>query len=83
MKSITLSLNLKLLFLFSHSKLDNGKSIQAGGKGPHLVLEFCNYTGNTQSYVDYRPCTDGNGMGGAADVCIQFSVSITVNNKQQ
>ncbi|XP_031419212.1 target of EGR1 protein 1 isoform X2 [Clupea harengus] len=62
-----------LEYAFKKCKLDNGKSIQAGGKGPHLVLEFCNYTGNTQSYVDYRPCTDGNGVGGAADVCIQFS----------
>ncbi|KAG5285780.1 hypothetical protein AALO_G00007370 [Alosa alosa] len=61
-----------LEYAFKKCKLDNGRSIQAGGHGPHVFLEFCNYTGNMQSYVDYRPCADGH-VGGATDVCIQFS----------
>lgn len=63
-------------FSYLHSKLDNGRSIQAGGKGPHVFMEFCNYTGSMQTYVDYRPCADGHGEVGTTDVCIQFSVSI-------
>ncbi|KAL2097572.1 hypothetical protein ACEWY4_006779 [Coilia grayii] len=62
-----------LEYAFKKCKLDNGRSVQAGDKGPHVFLEFCNYTGNMQSYVDYRPCPDSHGVGGTADVCIQFS----------
>lgn len=41
-----------------------------------MFLEFCNYTGRMQTYVDYRPCADSHGEGATSDVCIQFSVSI-------
>lgn len=57
------------------SKLDNSRSVEAAQDGPHVFLEFCNYTGRVRSYVDYRPCVDSHGRDGPLNICLQFSVS--------
>ncbi|XP_063075110.1 target of EGR1 protein 1 [Engraulis encrasicolus] len=62
-----------LEYAFKKCKLDNSRSIEGGGKGPHMSLEFCNYTRNMKTYVDYRPCPDSQGATATTDVCIQFS----------
>lgn len=64
-----------MYFLFLHSKLQNSRAIEGGGNGSHVFLEFCKYTGNMQSYIDYRPCLDNQNQDGALNICVQFSVS--------
>uniref|UniRef100_A0A4W5M433 Target of EGR1, exonuclease n=1 Tax=Hucho hucho TaxID=62062 RepID=A0A4W5M433_9TELE len=60
------------LFFF-HSKLDNSKSLEVGGNGRHLFLEFCKYSGHLSSYVDFRPCLAGSSLEGPLNVCQRFS----------
>ncbi|KAL6467558.1 hypothetical protein MHYP_G00232350 [Metynnis hypsauchen] len=62
-----------LEYAYKKCKLDNARSIEAGKDGPCLLLEFCNYTGRLQSYVDYRPCLDSQSHDGTLNICIQFS----------
>ncbi|KAK2868668.1 hypothetical protein Q7C36_000539 [Tachysurus vachellii] len=62
-----------LEYAYKKCKLDNSRSIAAAQDGPHVFLEFCNYTGSMQSYVDYRPCTDCHGCDGPLNICVQFS----------
>ncbi|XP_028832720.1 target of EGR1 protein 1 isoform X2 [Denticeps clupeoides] len=62
-----------LEYAYKKCKLENCRSIKAGNSGPHLFMEFCEYTGNTQNYVDFRTCTDGQNDGDTLDICIQFS----------
>ncbi|XP_066508676.1 target of EGR1 protein 1-like [Hoplias malabaricus] len=62
-----------LEYAYKKCKLDNARSVEAGTEGPCLFLEFCNYTGRLQSYVDYRPCLDGQGQDESLNICIQFS----------
>ncbi|KAI4904274.1 hypothetical protein NFI96_030087 [Prochilodus magdalenae] len=62
-----------LEYAYKKCKLDNARSIEANKAGPGLFLEFCNYTGRLQSYVDYRPCLDSQGHDGTLNICIQFS----------
>ncbi len=63
------------IFFVLHSKLENSKAIAGSGNGSHVFLEFCKYTGNMQSYIDYRPCLDNQSQEGALNICVQFSVS--------
>lgn len=69
-------LNFKVLkCIFLHSKLLNSRDIEGGGNGSRVFLEFCKYTGNMESYIDYRPCLDNQNQDGALNICVQFSVS--------
>lgn len=63
--------------LFFFSKLDNSRAVEAAQDGPHVFLEFCNYTGRLQSYVDYRPCIESHACDGPLNICAQFSVSFS------
>lgn len=63
------------IFFVLHSKLENSRAIEGGRKGTHVFLEFCKYTGNMQSYIDYRPCVDNQDHDSALGICVQFSVS--------
>lgn len=63
------------IFFVLHSKLENSKAIEGGGNGSHVFLEFCKYTGDMQSYIDYRPCLDNQNQDAALNICVQFSVS--------
>ncbi|KAK6302641.1 hypothetical protein J4Q44_G00269960 [Coregonus suidteri] len=62
-----------LEYAYKKCKLDNSKSIEAGGSGRHLFLEFCKYTGHLSKYVDYRPCLAGSSPDGPLNVCQRFS----------
>ncbi|XP_051556299.1 target of EGR1 protein 1-like [Myxocyprinus asiaticus] len=62
-----------LEYAYKKCKLENSRAIESGGNGTHVFLEFCKYTGNMQSYIDYRPCLDSQSQDGAHSVCIQFS----------
>ncbi|XP_053506951.1 target of EGR1 protein 1 [Ictalurus furcatus] len=62
-----------LEYAYKKCKLDNSRSIEAAQDGPHVFLEFCNYTGRVRSYVDYRPCVDSHGRDGPLNICLQFS----------
>ncbi|KAG9278432.1 target of EGR1 protein 1 [Astyanax mexicanus] len=62
-----------LEYAYKKCKLDNARSVEAGSDGSRLFLEFYNYTGHLQRYVDYRPCLDNHSHGGTPDICIQFS----------
>ncbi|XP_051553009.1 target of EGR1 protein 1-like [Myxocyprinus asiaticus] len=62
-----------LEYAYKKCKLENSRAIEIGGNGTHLFLEFCKYTGNMQSYIDYRSCLDNQSQDGAHSVCIQFS----------
>lgn len=61
--------------LVFHSKLENARAVEGGGNKTHVFLEFCKYTGNMQSYIDYRPCVGNQDHDGAHSICVQFSVS--------
>ncbi|KAI2667593.1 Target of EGR1 protein 1 [Labeo rohita] len=62
-----------LEYAYKKCKLENSKAIAGGGSGSHVFLEFCKYTGNMQSYIDYRPCLDNQNQDGALNICVQFS----------
>ncbi|KAI5093121.1 target of EGR1 protein 1 [Silurus meridionalis] len=62
-----------LEYAYKKCKLDNSRSVEAAQDGPHVFLEFCNYSGRLQSYVDYRPCFDSYGGEGPPNICPQFS----------
>ncbi|KAF4117274.1 target of EGR1 protein 1 [Onychostoma macrolepis] len=62
-----------LEYAYKKCKLENSKAIAGGGNGSHVFLEFCKYTGNMQSYIDYRPCLDNQNQDGALNICVQFS----------
>ncbi|XP_026061784.1 target of EGR1 protein 1 [Carassius auratus] len=62
-----------LEYAYKKCKLENSKAIAGGGNGSHVFLEFCKYTGNMQTYIDYRPCLDNQNPDGALNVCVQFS----------
>ncbi|XP_056600465.1 target of EGR1 protein 1 [Triplophysa dalaica] len=62
-----------LEYAYKKCKLDNSRAIEGGRKGTHVFLEFCKYTGNMQSYIDYRPCVDNQDHDSALSICVQFS----------
>ncbi|XP_035655895.1 target of EGR1 protein 1-like [Oncorhynchus keta] len=62
-----------LEYAYKKCKLDNMKSLEVGGKGHHLFLEFCKYSGHLSSYVDFRPCLAGSSLEGPLNVCQRFS----------
>ncbi|XP_051772743.1 target of EGR1 protein 1 [Ctenopharyngodon idella] len=62
-----------LEYAYKKCKLQNSRAIEGGGNGSHVFLEFCKYTGNMQSYIDYRPCLDNQNQDGALNICVQFS----------
>ncbi|XP_043113934.1 target of EGR1 protein 1 [Puntigrus tetrazona] len=62
-----------LEYAYKKCKLENGKAIAGDGNRSHVFLEFCKYTGNMQSYIDYRPCLDNQNQDGALNICVQFS----------
>ncbi|KAG9343332.1 hypothetical protein JZ751_014313 [Albula glossodonta] len=62
-----------LEYAYKKCKLDNYKFVEAGGSGPHLFLEFCNYTGHLRDYIDYRPCSEETSQEGPLDICLRFS----------
>ncbi|KAG7456622.1 hypothetical protein MATL_G00237890 [Megalops atlanticus] len=62
-----------LEYAYKKCKLENCKLVEVGGSGPHLFLEFCSYSGNMRSYIDYRPCSDGSSQEGPLDICLRFS----------
>nr|XP_046177578.1 target of EGR1 protein 1-like isoform X1 [Oncorhynchus gorbuscha] len=62
-----------LEYAYKKCKLDNMKSLEVGGNGHHLFLEFCKYSGHLSSYVDFRPCLAGSSLEGPLNVCQRFS----------
>ncbi|XP_036409830.1 target of EGR1 protein 1 [Megalops cyprinoides] len=62
-----------LEYAYKKCKLENCKLVEVGGGGPHLFLEFCSYSGNMRSYIDYRPCSDCSSQEGRLDICLRFS----------
>ncbi|KAK2900959.1 hypothetical protein Q8A67_009074 [Cirrhinus molitorella] len=62
-----------LEYAYKKCKLENSKAIAGGGNGSHVFLEFCKYTGNMESYIDYRPCLGNQNQDGALNICVQFS----------
>ncbi|MBN3302383.1 target of EGR1 protein 1 [Amia ocellicauda] len=62
-----------LEYAYKKCKRENCKSVEAASSGPHLFLEFCNYSGRLCSYIDYRPCTEGASEDGPLDICLRFS----------
>ncbi|CDQ59710.1 unnamed protein product [Oncorhynchus mykiss] len=62
-----------LEYAYKKCKLDNSKSLEVGGNGHHLFLEFCKYSGHLSSYVDFRPCLAGSSLEGPLNVCQRFS----------
>ncbi|XP_030629875.1 target of EGR1 protein 1 [Chanos chanos] len=62
-----------LEYAYKKCKLDNSRSIEGGGSGPRMFLEFCNYAGHMQNYVDYRPCIDQQSQQAPQNICVQFS----------
>ncbi|XP_064793117.1 target of EGR1 protein 1 [Oncorhynchus masou masou] len=62
-----------LEYAYKKCKLDNSKSLEVGGNGHHLFLEFCKYSGDLSSYVDFRPCLAGSSPEGPLNVCQRFS----------
>ncbi|XP_015210757.1 target of EGR1 protein 1 [Lepisosteus oculatus] len=62
-----------LEYAYKKCKRDNCKSVEAGGSGPHLFLEFCSYSGRLCSYIDFRPCSEGGSEEGPLDICLRFS----------
>ncbi|KAG1969924.1 target of EGR1 protein 1 [Pimephales promelas] len=62
-----------LEYAYKKCKLQNSRDIEGGGNGSRVFLEFCKYTGNMESYVDYRPCLDNQNQDDALNICVQFS----------
>ncbi|XP_073346528.1 target of EGR1 protein 1 [Pagrus major] len=62
-----------LEYAFKKCKLDNSRSVTSEGSGPHVHVEFCQYTGHMSSYVDYRVCPDVAIPQGQTDICQRFS----------
>ncbi|CAL8322632.1 unnamed protein product [Arctogadus glacialis] len=62
-----------LEYAYKKCKLDNSRGVEAGGPGPHLLIEFCHYGGHMSSYVDYRVCPAVAPPPGQQEVCQRFS----------
>lgn len=62
-----------LEYAYKKCKLENSRAIEGAGNRTPVFLEFCKYTGNMQSYIDYRPCVDNQDHDGALGICVQFS----------
>ncbi|KAJ8270869.1 hypothetical protein GJAV_G00120190 [Gymnothorax javanicus] len=62
-----------LEYAYKKCKLDNCRMLGAEGGGPNLFLEFCSYSGQLRSYVDFRPCSEESGQEGPVEVCLRFS----------
>ncbi|XP_042353852.1 target of EGR1 protein 1 [Plectropomus leopardus] len=62
-----------LEYAYKKCKLDNSRSVTSGGTGPHVHIEFCQYTGHTSSYVDYRECPAVASAEGQTEICQRFS----------
>ncbi|XP_033869272.3 target of EGR1 protein 1-like [Acipenser ruthenus] len=67
-----------LEYAYKKCKRENFKSVEAGGPGPHLSLEFCNYAERLCTYIDFRQCTEGGGERetgeeGPPAICMRFS----------
>lgn len=63
-----------LEYAYKKCKLENSKAIEAEGSGSNLFVEFCKYTGNMETYIDYRPCLDSQSQDdGPLNICVQFS----------
>ncbi|KAK1164092.1 target of EGR1 protein 1-like [Acipenser oxyrinchus oxyrinchus] len=67
-----------LEYAYKKCKRENFKSVEAGEPGPHLSLEFCNYTERLCTYIDFRQCTEGGGERetgeeGPPAICMKFS----------
>ncbi|KAJ8346160.1 hypothetical protein SKAU_G00303530 [Synaphobranchus kaupii] len=62
-----------LEYAYKKCKLDNCKLVNASGGGPSLFLEFCSYSGQLHTYVDYRSCSEESSQEGPLDVCLRFS----------
>ncbi|KAK6484250.1 target of EGR1 protein 1-like [Huso huso] len=67
-----------LEYAYKKCKRENFKSVEVGGPGPHLSLEFCNYTERLCTYIDFRQCTERGGERetgeeGPPAICMKFS----------
>ncbi|CAL8277973.1 unnamed protein product [Lota lota] len=62
-----------LEYAYKKCKLDNSRGVEAGGPGPHLLVEFCQYSGQMSSYVDYRVCRAVAPSPGQQEICQRFS----------
>lgn len=72
------SLLVIFLCFFFCSKLDNNRCVTSGSTGPHVHVEFCQYSGHMSTYVDYRECPALTSTEGQSDICQCFSVSFTL-----
>ncbi|XP_056149405.1 target of EGR1 protein 1 [Lampris incognitus] len=62
-----------LEYAYKKCKLDNSRNMASAGTGPHLHVEFCQYTGQMCSYVDYRVCPAVAFPDVQPDICQRFS----------
>lgn len=62
-----------LEYAYKKCKLDNSRKVNSGVSGPNLHVEFCQYTGNMSSYVDYRECPAVVSSQENTEICQRFS----------
>ncbi|KAM9323551.1 target of EGR1 protein 1 [Pholidichthys leucotaenia] len=62
-----------LEYAYKKCKLDNSRSLTSGLSGPHVLIEFCQYSGHMSTYVDYIECPDVTSSEGQTDICPRFS----------
>lgn len=62
-----------LEYAYKKCKLDNSRSLTSGMTGPHVHVEFCEYSGHMSSYVDFRVCPDVTSTEGPSNICQRFS----------
>ncbi|XP_029381092.1 target of EGR1 protein 1 isoform X2 [Echeneis naucrates] len=62
-----------LEYAYKKCKLDNSRSLTSGKTGPHVHIEFCQYTGHMSTYVDYKECLAVVSPKGRTDICECFS----------
>ncbi|KAJ0058937.1 hypothetical protein NL108_003263 [Boleophthalmus pectinirostris] len=62
-----------LEYAYKKCKLDNIRGLASGAAGPHVQVEFCQYSGHMSSYVDFRECPDVISSEGQTEICERFS----------
>ncbi|XP_017276286.1 target of EGR1 protein 1 [Kryptolebias marmoratus] len=62
-----------LEYAYKKCKLDNSRCVTSGSTGPHVHIEFCQYSGHMSTYVDYRECPAVASSEGQPDICQRFS----------
>lgn len=62
-----------LEYAYKKSKLDNSRGLTSGAAGPHVQVEFCQYSGHMSSYVDFRECPAVASTEEHTEICQRFS----------